>query len=134
MLDFIMIPSIVGIITLGIYKLFELFARRRERLALIEKLAELPALPTSEVMKQPILFSQESSFSALKGGCLFAGFGLGLLVAFFICYTHIPGYGSNNDWALRDVLTVIYGACTLLFGGAGLIVAFIIEQRIKEKK
>ena len=39
-MDFITIPLVVGIITLGIYKLFELFACRRERITLIEKLGE----------------------------------------------------------------------------------------------
>ena len=39
-MDFITAPLIVGIITLGIYKLFELFACRRERITLIEKLGE----------------------------------------------------------------------------------------------
>ena len=29
MLDFISIPLVVGIVTLGIYKLFELFARKK---------------------------------------------------------------------------------------------------------
>ena len=32
MMDFIAIPTVIGIITLGIYKLFELFACRKERL------------------------------------------------------------------------------------------------------
>ena len=35
-----MVPLIMGIITLGIYKLFELFACRRERMAIIEKLGD----------------------------------------------------------------------------------------------
>ena len=39
-MDFIMVPLIMGIITLGIYKLFELFACRRERMAIIEKLGD----------------------------------------------------------------------------------------------
>ena len=39
-MDFITVPLVVGIITLGIYKLFELFACRRERITLIEKLGE----------------------------------------------------------------------------------------------
>ena len=39
-MDFIMVPLIMGIITLGIYKLFELFVCRRERMAIIEKLSD----------------------------------------------------------------------------------------------
>lgn len=37
MLDFITIPLVVGICVAGTYGLFELFARRKERITLIEK-------------------------------------------------------------------------------------------------
>ena len=40
MMDFITIPLVVGTITLGIYKLFELFVCKKERIAMIEKLAD----------------------------------------------------------------------------------------------
>ena len=36
MMDFITIPLVVGTITLGIYKLFELFVCKKERIAMIE--------------------------------------------------------------------------------------------------
>ena len=37
MMDFISVPLVVGIVCAGIYGLFELFVRKRERLAIIEK-------------------------------------------------------------------------------------------------
>ena len=37
MMDFIMVPTIMAIITLGIYKLFELFVCKKERLMLMAK-------------------------------------------------------------------------------------------------
>ena len=40
MMDFIMVPTIMAIITLGIYKLFELFVCKKERLMLIEKMGD----------------------------------------------------------------------------------------------
>ena len=40
MMDFILIPTIIGIITYGIYKLFELFVRKKERLNIIEKFGD----------------------------------------------------------------------------------------------
>ena len=40
MMDFITIPLVVGTITLGIYKLFELFVCKKERITMIEKLAD----------------------------------------------------------------------------------------------
>jgi hypothetical protein len=35
MLDFIMIPLVVGICVTGVYGLFELYARRKERIMII---------------------------------------------------------------------------------------------------
>ena len=40
MMDFIMVPAIMAIITVGIYKLFELFVCKKERLMLIEKMGD----------------------------------------------------------------------------------------------
>ena len=39
MMDFIMVPAVMTIITLGVYKLFELFVCKKERIMLIEKMA-----------------------------------------------------------------------------------------------
>lgn len=40
MMDFIMVPAVMTIITLGVYKLFELFVCKKERIMLIEKMDE----------------------------------------------------------------------------------------------
>ena len=40
MMNFIMVPAIMAIITVGIYKLFELFVCKKERLMLIEKMGD----------------------------------------------------------------------------------------------
>ena len=84
-MDFITAPLIVGIITLGIYKLFELFACRRERITLIEKLGEKMSQTDLELNGKiclPDFNRPQLSFGALKGGCLLLGVGLGLLVGF----------------------------------------------------
>lgn len=129
MLDFIMIPLIVGIITLGIYKLFELFARRKERLTIIEKMGEKfdPSM-----IENPFTFSiktkGDSAFGTLKIACLLLGIGLGLLVGFLILINTLGYYASNGDnWQYNQQAGVIYGSTVLLFGGLGLLVAFLIE-------
>jgi hypothetical protein len=135
MLEFITIPLVVGIITLGIYKLFELFARRRERLALIEKLGE--KIDTSLFENKftfPKFNVNGSKFGTLKVASLLLGVGLGLLVGFFICQYYLVDTGKsefyNNIWELANV---VYGACTLLFGGLGLLVAFILEMKYSKE-
>ena len=128
MMDFIAIPTVIGIITLGIYKLFELFACRKERLLMIEKMGDNFS---PEMLKEKISFSSVGnlSFSALKFGCLFMGIGLGILVAFFINYNMADFLDS-----MRISDSFLYGSCVLLFGGMGLLVAFLVELQLNKKK
>ena len=125
MMDFIMVPTIMAIITLGIYKLFELFVCKKERLMLIEKMGD-KYVP--DVACMPKLYGN-FSFSALKLGCLLVGMGLGLLIGFVICTSAIPGYLDKD----RETVSLVYGACVLSFGGIGLITAFIAELKLSKK-
>ena len=130
-----MIPAIFGIVTLGFYKLFELFVCKKERLAIIEKMGERF---TPDMLENKINLSSVGnlSFSALKFGCLFMGLGLGLLMAYLICTTTIENYATPNadwGWEVRQTVSVIYGACVLLFGGIGLLSAFLVELKISKK-
>ena len=134
-MDFIMIPAIFGIVTLGFYKLFELFVCKKERLLIIEKMGEKFS---SEMLENKIKLPSVGnlSFSALKFGCLFMGLGLGLLMAYLICTTTIENYATPNadwGWEVRQTVSVIYGACVLLFGGIGLLSAFLVELKISKK-
>ena len=73
MIDFIMVPAVMTIITLGVYKLFELFVCKKERIMLIEKMDERGLFPRMDV---PKLCGSSFSFAALKIGCLLV-WGLG---------------------------------------------------------
>jgi hypothetical protein len=134
MMDFIMIPLIIGIVTAGIYGLFELFARRKERLAIIEKIGDkLDASAFEGKLRLPG-YMRNFSFSALKIGSLMAGIGLGLLVGFFISAVWLDsGHTPGDNWVEREFIGVIYGASVLLFGGISLLVAFIIEMNMTKK-
>ena len=134
-MDFIMVPVVCGIFVLGFYKLFELFVCKKERLAIIEKMGERF---TPDMLENKINLSSVGnlSFSALKFGCLFMGLGLGLLMAYLICTTTIENYATPNadwGWEVRQTVSVIYGACVLLFGGIGLLSAFLVELKISKK-
>ncbi len=126
-MDFIMVPSVFGIISFGIYKLFELFVCKKERLAIIEKMGEKL---TPDMLEHKINFSSinSSSFSALKFGSLFVGLGLGLLIAFFIHY-HYADF--CDTYFIRSAM---YGSCVLIFGGIGLLTAFLVELKIGRRK
>ena len=96
MMDFISVPLVVGIVCAGIYGLFELFVRKRERLAIIEKI----------------------------------GIGLGLLVGFIINMCMATNSYYDDGWYRHEVAGTAYGASVLLFGGIGLIIAFVIELKL----
>ncbi len=131
MMDFIMIPAVFGIIGFFTYKLFELYARRRERIMLIEKMTT-KELPIDQITADSLSIGS-NKYSALKWGCLFLGVGLGLLMGYFISLATLNSLNTNFN-QYNQVLGVIYGSCVLLFGGAGLIASFIIEMTLSKNK
>lgn len=135
-MDFISIPLVVGIITLGIFKLFDLFVRKKERLAIIDKIGDkFDASMIENKFSFPIKSSGNSIFGTLKIACLLLGVGLGLLIGYFICLNSVSGYNTmelrNNAY---EISGVIYGASVLLFGGLGLLSAFLIEMNYLKKE
>lgn len=132
MLDFIVVPLVVGMITLGVYKFFELLVCRRERLNIIEKLDPGALIDYLKNVRLGLPLDalttggRTSAFSsgALRLGCLLVGLGLGLLVGYWIvaCDPDI-GYAQS----------VVYGGSVLSLGGLGLIVAFIVERLVSRK-
>ena len=135
MMDFISIPLVVGIITLGIFRLFDLFVRKKDRLAIIEKIGEKfePSMVENK-FSFPMTKSGSGAFGTLKIACLLLGIGAGLLIGYFICLDSIAGY-SNMELrnSANEISSVVYGASVLLFGGLGLLVAFVIEMKYLKK-
>lgn len=134
MMDFITVPLVIGIITLGIYKLFELYARKKERLLMIDKLGD--KLDPSYLNGSLPVSSQllgKNSFGALKAGALMVGIGLGLLIGFLILNVTLPAIEMINTGSYGEIASVVFGSSVLLFGGLGLLIAFIVETRINKK-
>lgn len=132
--DFIMVPLVVAIVFAGVYKIFQLFVCRKERLALIDnftKMAECNTEGKSTINFPAINYGEYNlKFNALKWGCLLFGCGLGILVGYIICITTIPNYFIQDNWRLSYYTGVIYPSCMFLFGGAGLIGSFIVEYKL----
>lgn len=136
MMDFISIPTVIAIITFGIYKLFELFVRKKERLSIIEKIGD--KLNPSDLnlnLSLPALAENTGKFNTLKFACLLLGVGIGLLIGYVICLNSVPGFNTgdfpNNTY---QTVGVIYGASVLSFGGLGLLIAFIVEMKFSKRK
>lgn len=130
-MEFITIPLVVGIVTMGVYKLFELFVKKKERIMLIEKASENldPALFQNQFQEPVKIFNRFSS-GTLKVGCLLIGLGLGLLVGFTIMMV-FKDFMYESVGRIDDL---VYGASVLLFGGISLLVAFALEMKYANKK
>lgn len=121
---------VTAVVFLGIYKILELFVRRKERLKFVDKILELP--PSVLTEKLPDLKSinhlltdtaTTSKFSALKWGALAIGIGVGCIISVVTC--------SNLD-SWRQIVTIQSG-CVLTCGGVGLLLAFLIEYYLSKK-
>ena len=138
MMDFITIPLIFGSVTYGIYKLFELFVCKKERLFLLEKMNFDNA--NNALLKDCLKGYNTSlpfSFSALKVGCLLMGLGLGLIlgiVLFALNVDTVQSFREMSSYNVYSFITLIIGASVLFTGGAGLLLAFIIEYKCSKKK
>lgn len=115
-------PAVIVLgIAYAIYKLVELFARRRERMAVIEKMS----LGDGVIIPPDIAkwYAPAPVAWGLRLGLLLTGLGLGLGLAVVMDY-------CMNDLPNGDVL---YFALMLLFGGIGLVIAYLIEQKDRNR-
>lgn len=127
---------IVATITWGIYKLFELFVRKKERLTIIDKLGErFSAEDVKKAFDFPI-FPQvrKSSFTSLKASLLLIGIGTGLIVSFLLQYHFLGVVDFDlNQWQVRENINefklILNFSGVSIFGGLGLFIAYLIESR-----
>ena len=133
MMNSIVAPLIVWICVSGVYGLFELFARKKERMAIIEKMGDKFDNSLLDGKFNTLNMSFKS-FSSLKIGCLLAGLGLGLLVGLLISTTLIPNvyHAGTEHWRIDRYAEVAYGASVLLFGGIGLLISFVVENKMNK--
>ena len=131
---------IVGFIILGIYKIFELFVRRKERMAIIEKLTLLSEQKDLNIPS--ISFGKQDYGSwPLRIALLFIGVGLGCLTAFIIQHTVFDAFSDINDaenWHTRnriyEITFFLNFSCVTIFGGLGLLIAYLIEAKQNKKQ
>jgi hypothetical protein len=134
---------IVGFLVLGTYKLFELFVRRSERLAIIEKLfLSTENKEISGAIQLPNISFGKTDVSSwsLRFSLLLIGVGVGCLLAFFTQYAMLDlsvSYDKDN-WEVRNAVNetkaFIHFSFISIFGGIGLLSAYLIESRQAKKK
>ena len=138
-MDFITAPLIVGIVFFGLYKIIELYVRRKERMMWIQLLIQkfdgnIPEEDAKRLANAPFDGMKVSRYTGLRWGCLLAGLGLGLVLAFTISHC-MNYYGTTHlyGWDFSEFYGPIYGACTLLFAGLGLVISYAIEWKQMKK-
>ena len=129
---------VTGIVVIGIYRLFELFARKKERMAIIERLGEQIKLSDANVDLSLPYFNQFKGNLALKISLLLVGIGLGLIVAYSIEFSTFGEkwieLTSDKQFYIGKKMEVVYYSSVFLFGGIGLLIAYLIERKHLPKK
>lgn len=128
MFEEVFIPLIVFYF---IFKIFELYVRRGERLRLIEKIDSLNTLEGKINMDYSSLLPSNGGGrnGALKVGFLLLGMGVGLLVALFLAIGLQANFEKLMDWYFSRTYEVLAGICIFIFGGLGLIIPSIILRK-----
>ena len=133
-MDWITAPLVCAIIFGCIYKVVELFVRKRERLILINKITEI----SNTDFKGINLYSSGNKFTGLRIGWLMLGVGCGFLFGFLINYTVTNGqYATNFDnvWRYHSVAGgIVYVACICIFGGIGLLISYCTERKVENSE
>ncbi|MCL2502006.1 MAG: hypothetical protein FWE30_04615 [Bacteroidales bacterium] len=130
---------IVPAIFYFVYKIFEALIRRRERILMIEKLdfSNLQTLPSAEAFNV-LDYMPNKRFSGLRAGLLLAGMGIGLITAWGLTVALYPTIASlktglgGDFYNFRNMFQAIYLAAPACFGGIGLIISYIIEQKARK--
>ena len=133
-MEWITPPLVCAIIFGCIYKVIELFVRKRERLMIISKLTEISNVDFKGIN----IYSSGNKFTALRVGWLLLGVGCGFLIGFIINL-----WATLGDYALRSnemrdynhyIAGIVYVACICIFGGIGLLLAYRAEHKAEQPK
>ena len=135
-MDWITPPLVCAIIFGCIYKVIELFVRKRERLMLISKITELKNIDFKGIS----LYSSGNKYTALRIGWLMTGIGFGFLLGF--CINMWATYGDysfradeNFMFRYREYVSgIVYVASVCICGGIGLLMSYRAERKAEQPK
>lgn len=133
-----LVPMVIcGLFFYFTYRIFELYARRKERMAIIEKLSNGidPELLRNQFNISTFKDSSYGSW-AIRIGLLLIGVGLGVAIAAIIDMLAVAPSEVNNEvfYGFRNAISVLYPALAAIFGGLGLVIAYFIEKKGEDKE
>lgn len=133
-MDWITAPLICTVIFGCIYKVVELFVRKRERLMLINKITEI----SNTDFKGINLYNSGNKFTALRIGWLMLSVGCGFLFGFLI--NMMATYGKYATefgvaWGYHNAVgSIVYVACICICGGIGLLLSYKAERKAEHSE
>ena len=120
---------ICGFLFLAVYKIIELFVRRRERQMLIEKIEKLDSASVDLLHQNFGRRDDSSAYWPLRIGAALVGLGFGIgLSLLAIRFYPRPDYLQWEVFAYLQSFGLLMGA------GLGLLTAFIVERKLKQNK
>ncbi|MDR1886394.1 MAG: hypothetical protein LBQ70_00625 [Prevotellaceae bacterium] len=126
---------VVGFIILGIYKTFELFVKKNERVMFIEKFfthCENKKID-GDIHLPPVSFGRQSNGSVpLRISLLLIGVGMGCFFSFLTPF--IMEYGYDIDHIGYNTQGLISFSFIAIFGGLGLLTAYLLESKQSKNK
>ena len=145
--DFAVAAAIIGV-AFFIYKWFELIILKKERMNIIQRLEgeslmeyakRIPiglgrgnTVGTDAVCAEKIHPVQPQA-KGLRWGMLMLGIGLGVFLGILFAY-NIDIRHFEYIYSTRYMCELAIGACIILGGGFGLVLAFIIERIMYKKE
>lgn len=124
---------VLAIMTFGIYRIFELFVRRNERMSIIEKFSEgVDPQILKDQFKIPLYKSSDNGSWAIRIGLLLVGIGFGVTIAAVVDLLTVAPSMDTDDrlfYEFRNTISVLYPACAAVFGGLGLVIAYFVEKK-----
>jgi len=117
---------VIGTLVFGVYKLFELFVHKQERMAMIDKIDKLSEIEFKGAKIDLPAFSSYGKFTSLRIALLLMGVGLGFITGFILRHVEVLQDPRRES-------EILYFACIALFGGLGLLISYLIEAS-KEKR
>jgi hypothetical protein len=131
-MDWITPPLVCAIIFGCIYKVIELFVRKRERLTIINKMTEISNVDFKGIN----IYSSGNKFTSLRVGWLLLGVGCGFLLGFLINLMATYGryaYDLNSVREYHNVVSgIVYTACVCICGGIGLLLSYRAEHKAQQ--
>lgn len=134
-MDFISVPLVLFIIFESLYRIIKLYATRRERILYIEKMSEQPpvapgSMPPACYPPMPYdAVSTSNRFTALRWAMVLVGIGVGMFFGIMIDLAINPSLIQHPYDFIDGLYSVIFTSSMFVFGGLGLVIAYIIESR-----